>query len=379
MTPSLVNGRVTPSSNLTGSFLQRPFKTPISKTNNVSLSEKITAGSRASKYMTMTAQQLSSRDRDGGDSPPPKSGDRASLNIASPVSRNLASPTRLPGSPFSTPKAAGVRTSNITASPSLSLTRSRVSQNTPRARVSSSVAMPPPPSPKPPQIQPIRFPEASSSHILEIKGKNTQDKGATDGSSGSSSRPGSSVSLRSAGNDGLSILEQLQSRLDAAEYENDRLRAAPDTEGGVISSLQLEQLERLQKERQDALERTSYLEAKLPLLEGRLATSLTDLENLRTSHQSLILQLEEKNSEAQRLTATYQLNLQSHTREQQILKERIDELDRSSRQKDENNETQIYTIKELESNFEKLLADVEDERQDLNTQIDELRVAGQVR
>lgn len=326
----------------------------------------------------MTAQQLSSRDRDGGDSPP-KSGDRASLNISSPVSRNLSSPTRPPGSPFSTPKAAGVRTPNIIASPSLSLTRSRVSQNTPRARVSSSVAMPPPPSPKPPHIQPIRFPESSSSHILEFKGKNTQDKGATNSSSGSSSRPGSSVSLRSAGNEDLSILEQLQSRLDAAEYENDRLRAAPDTEGGVISSLQLEQLERLQKERQDALDRTSYLEAKLPLLEGRLATSLTDLDNLRTSHQSLTLQLEEKNSEAQRLTATYQSDLQSHTCEKQILKERIDELDRSSRQKDENNETQVSTIKELESNFDKLLADIEDERQDLNTQIDELRVAGQVR
>lgn len=187
------------------------------------------------------------------------------------------------------------------------------------------------------------------------------------------------MSLRSAGNEDLSILEQLQSRLDAAEYENDRLRAAPDTEGGVISSLQLEQLERLQKERQDALDRTSYLEAKLPLLEGRLATSLTDLDNLRTSHQSLTLQLEEKNSEAQRLTATYQSDLQSHTCEKQILKERIDELDRSSRQKDENNETQVSTIKELESNFDKLLADIEDERQDLNTQIDELRVAGQVR
>jgi chromosome segregation ATPase len=213
---------------------------------------------------------------------------------------------------------------------------------------------------------------------LEFKGKNPQDKGATDGSSGSS-RPGSSVSLRSAGNDDLSILEQLQSRLDAAEYENERLRAAPETEGGVISSLQLEQLERLQKERQDAFERTSYLEAKLPLLEGQLATSLTDLDNFRMSHQSLTLQLEEKNSEVQRLTATYQSDLQSHTLEKQVLKERVDELDRSSRQKDENHEAQISTIKDMESNFEKLLADIEDERQDLNTQIDELRVAGQVR
>lgn len=177
----------------------------------------------------------------------------------------------------------------------------------------------------------------------------------------------------------MSILEQLQSRLHAAEYENERLRAAPETEGGVISSLQREQLEHLQKERQEALDRTSHLEAKLPLLEGQLATSLIDLNNLRTSHQNLTLQLEEKNSEAQRLTATYQSDLQSHIWEKQALKERIDELDRLSRQKDENNEAQISTIKDMESNFEKLLADVEDERQDLNTQIDELRVAGQVR
>jgi len=215
--------------------------------------------------------------------------------------------------------------------------------------------------------------------MLEIKSKNVHDKGAADGSSGSSSRPGSSVSLRSAGNDDLSILELLQSRLDAAEYENERLRAAPDTESGAISSLQLEQLERLQKERQDALDRTSYLEAELPLLESRLATSLSDLDNFRTSYQSLTLQLEEQNAEVKQLTATYQSDLQSHTWEKQVLQERIDELDRSSRQKDESNEAQLSTIKELERNFEKLLIDIEDERQDLNTQIDELRVAGQVR
>jgi chromosome segregation ATPase len=214
---------------------------------------------------------------------------------------------------------------------------------------------------------------------MEIQGKCLHDRGAVDGSSSSSSRPGSSMSIRSTGNDGLSILEQLRSRLDAAEYENERLRVASDTEGGLTSSLQLEQLERLQKERQDALERTLQLEERLPVLEGRLATSIFDLDNLRTSHQNLTLQLEEKNAEAHRLTTTYRSDLQSHTREAQGLKERIDELDRLSRQKDENNQTQISTIKELENNLEKLLAEMDDERQDLNTQIDELRVAGQVR
>lgn len=188
------------------------------------------------------------------------------------------------------------------------------------------------------------------------------------------------MSLRSIGHDEPSILDQLKSRLDAAEYENERLRAASDnSEAEQTSSLQLEQLERLQKERQDALDRTLYLEERLPLLEGRLATSMLDLDNLRTSHQNLTLQLEERNAEAQRLTSAYQLDLQSHTREAQVLKDRIDELDRSSRQKDEKHEAQTSTIKELEDNLDKLLAEMDDERQDLNTQIDELRVAGQVR
>ncbi|KAF8973365.1 hypothetical protein BDZ97DRAFT_1780925 [Flammula alnicola] len=380
-TPLLLSGRQTPSSNPitpTANMRPRPFKTPTSKPNGISLSEKITAGSRASKYMTMTAQQLSSRDREtGADSPTRRSSDR--LGLSPTISRTLSSPTRLPASPFSTPKATNGRPSNIGASPSLPSTRSRPSVNTPRARLPSGVAMPPPPSPKPLQIHSSTMNDNAPSLLpnFESQGKATGDKSSATSSSFSSSRPGSEASLRSAGTDELSILEQLQSRLDAVEYENERLRTASIIEPGAPSVAQEEELEQRRLEQKEAIDRTSNLENKLSELESRLKSQASQVESLESETERLTSELNDARSESQRSIAAHQSESETHSLEVKSFQEKLDELDRLNSQKEEINEANTLKIKQLEANLDQSCIDMEEERRELMAQIDELRVAGQ--
>ncbi|KAF9481560.1 hypothetical protein BDN70DRAFT_876224 [Pholiota conissans] len=361
-TPSA--GRSTPSSNM-GTIRPRTFKTPTSKPAGASLTEKITAGSRASKYMTMTAQQLSSRDRDvGADSPTRKGG--SSIGLGSPsISRTLSSPTRSSGSPFSTPKPANGRTS-MTASPSLPSLMSRTSMSTPRARIPSGIAMPPPPSPK----------TFHSISPLPTDSKGTPGQKSANGSTFSSSRPSSSASHRSTGTDEPSILDQLQSRLEAAEYENERLRTASDLETEAKSSAQKE-LERLRQEQQSELEKYSALETKYAELERRLHTQDTRVETLEEENEKLTAQVEEALTQVEQSAAVHQQDSETRVLEVQALQTKVDEVEGLNKQKNEVNEANSLHIKQLEADLEKAYTDMEEERKELVAQIDELRVAGQ--
>ncbi|KAF7315292.1 hypothetical protein MIND_00043700 [Mycena indigotica] len=124
-------GRITPSGRTTPGIATpaaRARPKGLTKTPNVvatPLTGKLTAGSRASKYASMTAQQLSTRD--SALEPPARTAPSPSLST-----RSTSSPTRPPASPFTTPK------------PSIG---GRPSIGTPRPRIPSAVAMPPPASP----------------------------------------------------------------------------------------------------------------------------------------------------------------------------------------------------------------------------------------
>ena len=109
VTPSISNGRVTPSSSIgrrtpgiatpaarsrsAASYGSKPAVTPVRSSTTES---SITPGSRASKYVGMTAKQLSTRAA-GAASPTRKSmgsPTRSMYGIGSPIQSSLQSPAR---------------------------------------------------------------------------------------------------------------------------------------------------------------------------------------------------------------------------------------------------------------------------------------------
>ena len=314
--------------------------------------------------MSMTAQQLSSRDRnDRAESPVLRGGEDLNPPTFPAMQRTIPSPTYQQGSPFSTPKAGLGRLSLVGGS---SPARSQL---TARVRIPSSVAMPPPPSPKrllnrapgteenPPKILDIH-----DAHIVE-------EKFLTHTSS--SSRPGSSTSFRSTGTDDLNLIEQLQSRLDAVEYENERLRISSevDVEG---------RLKALQSERQDIIDRSLRLEDEISLLESKLAAHANQLGTFHAEKECLTTQVAISQSEALASRLARQQDMEIHASQLKTLQEEIENHSRANSQKDNAIKSNALIIEQLSAKFERVCGEFEEERKQLCTQIDELRTAGQV-
>ena len=379
-TPSatLYNGRVTPSTGRTtpatngwvtpgttpATNVRRASKTPISKPATTSLTDKITAGSRAAKYMSMTAQQLSSRDRnDRAESPAARGSENLNSAMFPAMQRTIPSPTYQSGSPFSTPKAGLGRLSLVkNSSPARS-------QLTARVRIPSSVAMPPPPSPK---HLPNRAPGTEEGPPKKLDVHDTfivKEKLLT--LTSSSSRPGSSTSFRSTGTDDLNLIEQLQSRLDAVEYENERLRTSSEVDVGG-------HLKALQSERQEIIDRSLRLEGEISLLESKLAAHASQIETLHTEKESLTAQVTISQGEALASRLARQQDLDTHAIQLKALREEIDCHGRANSEKDNIIKSNALALEQLSADFERVCKEFEEERKELGVQIDELRTAGQV-
>jgi CAP-Gly domain-containing linker protein 1 len=372
---SFSNGRVTPSSLVgrsTPGITKRIYKTPTAKPpNGASLTDKITAGSRAAKYMNMTAQQLNSRDLgDRAESPTRKSNGVFKPGVPSPtISRTLSSPSRPPGSPFSTPRAGSGRFTGIvgpTTSPSLPSSLSRTSVSTPRPRVLSSVAMPPPPSPRMSQ-QLITDLTTGDDATLNAEARSRPPVRLH-------SRPSSSISFRSNGTDEVGLVEQLQSRLDAMEYENERLRTASTPEPATDP----DQLKQMQLEKLKALARASELEAKLAEVEQDFNSRGVRLQTLETQNSELTTRLNEAETEARDSTATYKQDAETYHSTIKSLQDRVQELEGLNTQKDDTIQGHTSDITTLKDDLERARVELEEEKKELGLQIDELRIAGQV-
>ena len=366
-----LTGRTTPASNgwvtpgtTPAANVRRASKTPISKSTTASLTDKITAGSRAAKYMSMTAQQLSSRDRnDRAESPVVSGGENLNSPTLPVMQRTISSPTYQPGSPFSTPKAGLGRLSLVkNSSPARS-------QLTSRVRIPSSVAMPPPPSPK---NLLNRAPGTEEDSPKKLDFHDTlivKEKLHT--FTTSSSRPASSTSFRSTGTDDLNLIEQLQSRLDAVEYENERLRTSSEVDVGG-------QLKALQSERQEIIDRSLRLEREISLLESKLAAHAIQIETLNTEKESLMAQVTISQGEALASRLARQQDLDTHAIQLKTLREDIDSSGRANSEKDNIIKSNALIIEQLSADFERVCREFEEERKELTIQIDELRTAGQV-
>jgi CAP-Gly domain-containing linker protein 1 len=220
---------------------------------------------------------------------------------------------------------------------------------------------------------------ATCSDYLEAQGKALQDNIplviSKDTSFNLSSRPESSASFRSTTMDEQSLVEQLQSRIDALEYENERLRLAS---GNEFASALPEQLESLERERDEAIAKISYLEEKqaasnsnveahthrISLLEQDLKRITSERDTQQLKDQSCVANLQKKVEEdilvIQELQAS--LTVRSNLVDQQH----------------ENLEVKETEIALLNLKLQSMFKELEEEKRELGAQIDELRIAGQV-
>ncbi|KAJ7733766.1 hypothetical protein DFH07DRAFT_928669 [Mycena maculata] len=367
MTPSASTSRTTPSvgGRITPSFAGRatPGTTPAARARArviakpaaspaAALTQKLTAGSRASKYVSMTAKQLSSRDattttpsRRGPETASPV----RTLPSPSLVSRATSSPTRPPGSPFSTPKPGlGGR---VPSSGSSAVGRPSIS--TPRARVPSAVAMPPPASPS---ARSVSLTEESTSLAAWV-----------------SPRPESASSSRSMLNEERA---QLQSRIQALEYENERLRSAsvppPDVDKDSLA-----QLRALRVEHEEAASRVSELEVKLKAAEHSLEEQTVQIQELETTRTQVLASLDEEKAHSETCLQTIQQELEDSMTLVKTLKETISSQENAEREGESKLKSKQAEIASLELRLKRIQTELEEERAELGGQVDELRQAGQ--
>ncbi|KAI8993927.1 hypothetical protein BD414DRAFT_457184 [Trametes punicea] len=404
ITPSVSNGRVTPSV-FTGrktpsipnpaarprpsATAARSLVTPGRPTN---IQANITPGSRASKYIGMTAKQLTSRAATTG-SPARGAGSASptrSTGFGSPVqpSRQLSSPTRnVSGSPFNTPKALGIaRPSGIGIGiPSTTPSKARPSLgNTPRARIPSAIAMPPPASPSSTTLSsrsvslngphtPVDVPAVSD---IAMNSKALQDRIADliTSKPPSSPRPESRTSSGSTHLVELQTqVERLQARLDAAEDENQRLRAR--AAGAEREASQ--RIESLVAERDQRAARVSELESAVRTAERTLSERDATIEALQRAAEQAAKNVEKVRAEGDARLRDVQSKLEDRDALIAQLKEAIE-----AREGEQSENAAVLKAKNaeialLEARVEKAYAELEEERRELGGQVDELRRAGQ--
>ncbi|KAJ6475245.1 hypothetical protein C8R47DRAFT_1142759 [Mycena vitilis] len=374
MTPSastsrVSTGRTTPSNGgrITPSFAGRatPGTTPAARARArvlakpaaapspaASLTDKLTAGSRASKYVSMTAKQLSTRDsasttpsRRGGLEP--ASPARSTLPSPSLVSRPTPSPTRPPASPFSTPKPSlGGRVSAGSSA------MGRPSLGTPRARIPSAIAMPPPASP--------------ITRSVSLSDENASL------SAWASPRPESASSSRSTLNEERA---QLQARIQALEYENERLRAAsvpPDADRDSLA-----QLTALRLEHEDAQSRVSGLEDQLKAAELSLEERITQIQELENARTQVLADLDQEKAQGESRVQILEQKLEDSLQLAETLKEAVALSETAEQESEGKLKAKQAEIVALEIRLKRTQTELDEDRLELGAQVDELRQAGQ--
>ena len=324
------------------------------------------------------------------------------------------------GSPFNTPKVLGSRydDATITGSPT---SKGKLSLKTPRPRLPSSVAMPPPSSPSSkmgPGDDEGGLP--SSASLQSLHAARMQRTLSASSVGPSSPRPGSAAS--STANDWVRQQElltediaRLQSRLDALEYENEELRqkadaaealAATSSQSRATSSVdsyttanspmidtipaadtsalneKIEHLsgerDSLTKERDELSTRVSALETGAKAQERALAERESKIESLERAVKESTLDLTQLKTDSENRQKELQSKLEDN---EEMLKNLKEVLTAKEGQETESGAILVAKDKEitlLESRMEKMSKEWEEERTELQIQVQELRLAGQV-
>ncbi|KAH0827787.1 hypothetical protein J3R83DRAFT_3405 [Lanmaoa asiatica] len=333
------------------------------------LETQITSGSRASKYIGLTAKQLNSRS-----GPPQTEYFLKGPSSPSRTSLNADSGARSSDSPFTTPKAGALKPLNSLNGSLMHGPKSRASLNTPRPRVPSAVAMPPPASPArstsfgstyslnddPTQDDRVQGSRPSSSLDLAASGLALQDKinrlmGNSTVSEPSDGRLVSSPSQiqSTADTDAIktyeSTISALNTRIETLQQESSSLQ-------GIVSSLRsdLQQLQALKKDRDSALATIAESEKEMRVMERKLSEKDFKMESLERSNAQTAAELERAKSENEARLNDVQAKFDAN----EALAKNAE-------------------ISLLEARLEKVSTELDVERKELGSQIDELRQAGQ--
>ncbi|KAL5523490.1 hypothetical protein ACEPAG_7663 [Sanghuangporus baumii] len=419
VTPARSNGRVTPSSSLefsssmaTSRTLPRPSfgLPPASNTPSATAMSRITAGSRASKYVGITAQQLSARSQRPG---PPGSPTKTGIGLGSPARlRGPPSPSR----PDSRSSSGGTGTNTPGGTPKpntrLSFGTPRVFGTgrpsltaTPRARIPSAVAMPPPPSPssigsgqrsislndKPatPTFSTTSNETAvdddgmESLASIQNNSKALQDKiqSLLSGKPSRTESPKRRSSTTALQEDPLfspktvASRQLTQDRVDRLERENARLKAELDE--ARLNASKPGETETLTTERDKALDRVKELESSLKTSERTVDERNTKIESLERSVQASNSVLQTLRAEEEARVKDLEAKLEDSQTLIASLKEAIEAKANEAGQNEGLLQAKDAEIALLEGRVKKAATDLEETRKDLSAQIEELRHAGQ--
>ncbi|KAG6868926.1 hypothetical protein C0993_007700 [Termitomyces sp. T159_Od127] len=277
------------------------------------------------------------------------------------------------GSPFATPKPGLNGRSSSGNLPTPSRIRPSGSLNTPRARLPSAVAMPPPTSPMSSRSVSLndRLIDAMDTSDPDVFSKGMQDRSRQLKSANmTSTRSDSVTSIRSSAVDDHALIEQLQSRISALEYDNERLRTAQ-------SSFDAKADQQAQDGLDDAL-------SKIANLEASLAASITEKENqeariktLEDDGHRLQAALDAQNLAKENDIEALRGKLNAELAATEELRTKISEHEVATRDKEAAIVAKDGMITSLESRIAAVTTELHDEKIELGAQIDELRSAGQ--
>ncbi|KAA1472859.1 hypothetical protein DENSPDRAFT_779052 [Dentipellis sp. KUC8613] len=357
-----------------------------------------TPGSRASRYVGVTAKQLNSRglSHTRGDASSPSSPTRPGSNLwtrspnASPALR--ASPS----SSFKTPTAgsAGRATGIGIGMPSATPTKHRTFVQTSRGRIPSAVAMPPPASPlmsssieaivslddrhlegspsRSPDIPPLSDLE-SNGHALQDRIKDLLSGKPLATSSHTPPSPMLSVTPTTAEDH---ITASLEGNIEALSSENQRLSRVLE----AMHSKEAESVQRgdaLRADRDQALSRVSELENLCKTTERNLDEKTNKVEALERSVVNAIADVEKVRNDGDARARDLQSRLDD---KETLVKNLKDALELKNDEQNENDavlKAKDLEIALLEARVQKAYAELDDERKELGGQVDELRQAGQ--
>ncbi|KAL4078456.1 hypothetical protein V8B97DRAFT_2021512 [Scleroderma yunnanense] len=387
--PLAMSGRITPSATPSARKGKQSSSAgkPLENTRP-NLESQITSGSRASRYIGLTAKQLNSR-------PIAHESPNNELSLRPPPSpaRTLESHPRSSDSPFTTPKArAASRSAQYPEGIPTPGGKQRPPLNTPRPRIPSSVAMPPPPCPvqpasvssqhSPNDDQPrsddTPYDRPPSSLDLAASAQTLQDKinrlitsdTSTDETMVSAHSPSPADVSTLKGSE--AELAALNASLDSLQKENSSLRE-------TVSSLRAngERHRDIERERDIALSSLAEMEKEVRSLERRLSEKDSRLEMLGRSHSQSLAELERSRMEGDARLNDLQAKLGSSEILVKSLKEAIEVKEGAEHESDALLKAKNAEIALLEGRLEKLSTELDMERKELGAQIEELRQAGQ--
>ena len=399
------SGRVTPSSSF--GFAARPksvTKThtqpvPSPTTSSASVMSKITAGSRASKYIGVTASQLSARGSAlASPSRPAALGSPARVVSASP-SRSASSTSPPNGGSLITPRPPG---RSIGLGTPKGFGGGRPSLSTPKPRIPSAVAMPPPPSP--PSVEPTRSASVHEKPItptfscasndtavdddnmaslsnIQQNAKALQDKiasltnGTRTPSYGSTSSPNGNIYGQDDMDNKQSMIQALQERLNSMEQENSKLRAELETAQDAVEKSK--QLDPLRQERDEVASQKTELETQLKTAERNVKERTTKIESLERSLQASNDALTSQRADNDARLKELQDKLDDAIQLTSSLKDAIEAKSNEAGQNEGIISAKNAEIELLDTRVKKAYAELEEVRKDLGAQVDELRQAGQ--